>query len=174
MAVIESSLLDHRERLLAYIRGKIADPTVAEDILQDSLLKALRAAPALQDEEKLLPWFYRIINNTIIDLYRHRHVRSKHIGEYEEGSIPHVDEADVATLCGCFRELLPALKPEYAELIEHLDLSEGDPEQVADRLGITRNNLKVRRHRARQALRQRLEESCRMCATHGCLDCTCS
>jgi hypothetical protein len=26
---------------------------------------------------------------------------------------------------------------------------------------------------ARQALKQRLEETCRICAVHGCLDCTC-
>ena len=44
--------------------------------------------------------------------------------------------------------------------------------QASD-LGITPNNLKVRRHRARRALRARLEETCRICAAHGCLDCTC-
>ncbi len=67
----------------------------------------------------------------------------------------------------------PALKPEYAELIEKMELADGDPAQVAKQLGINRNNLKVRRHRARQALRERLEETCRVCAKHGCLDCTC-
>jgi len=44
---------------------------------------------------------------------------------------------------------------------------------VAKELGITPNNLKVRRHRARQQLRERLEEVCRTCAKHGCLDCSC-
>jgi hypothetical protein len=47
------------------------------------------------------------------------------------------------------------------------------PEVVSTELPITRNNLTVRLHRARQQLRERLEASCRMCATHGCLDCTC-
>jgi RNA polymerase sigma-70 factor (ECF subfamily) len=31
----------------------------------------------------------------------------------------------------------------------------------------------VRLHRARAALKTRLEQSCGTCATHGCLDCTC-
>jgi DNA-directed RNA polymerase specialized sigma24 family protein len=38
---------------------------LAEDVLQTSLLKALRAAPDLRDEKKLLPWFYQILNRSI-------------------------------------------------------------------------------------------------------------
>lgn len=68
---------------------------------------------------------------------------------------------------------MPTLKPEYAALIEELELTDSDPARVAERLGITLNNLKVRRHRARQALRKRLEETCRTCAEHRCLNCTC-
>ena len=76
-------------------------------------------------------------------------------------------------MCECFRELLTVMKPEYAELIDRLELQPGDPSLVAQQLNIQPNNLKVRRHRARQALKQRLEETCRTCAVHGCLDCTC-
>ena len=59
-----------------------------------------------------------------------------------------------AVLCACFVPLVGALKPEYAELIELLDLRGEVTEAAAARLGITPNNLKVRRHRARQALPQ--------------------
>lgn len=172
---ITSKLLGHREQLLAYIRRRVADSALAEDVLQDSLLKALRAAPDLRDEEKLVPWFYRVLNNAITDVYRRKHVEAKYVEK--NADIPeHIAEPepeDHAALCTCFRELIPALKPEYAELIEKMELSNGDPAQVAAQLGINRNNLKVRRHRARQALRERLEETCRVCAKHGCLDCTC-
>ena len=87
---------------------------------------------------------------------------------------PAVEPEDETVLCECFRGLIPTLKAEYAELIEALDLGAESPEAAARRLGITSNNLKVRRHRARQALRKRLDETCRSCAEHGCLDCTCS
>ena len=80
---------------------------------------------------------------------------------------------DDAELCACFERLVPTLKPEYADLIQAVELGHEAPEQMAGRLGITSNNLKVRRHRARQALRRKLEETCRACAEHGCLDCTC-
>jgi RNA polymerase sigma-70 factor (ECF subfamily) len=172
---IVSSLLSHRERLLAYVRKRISDPGLAEDVLQESLLKALRAEPALRDEARLVPWFYRILNNAITDVYRRRHVEAKYLEVSTEipETVADLQPEDEAALSACFRELIPTLKPEYAELIERLELAGGDPAQVAEHLGINRNNLKVRRHRARQALRQRLEETCRLCAKHGCLDCTC-
>jgi RNA polymerase sigma factor (sigma-70 family) len=167
-------LFEQRSRLLAYVQSKVKDANIAEDVLQESLVKALRAAPELRDEEKLLPWFYQVLNNAIIDVYRRQQVEIKSLQKIADEQLLE-DEAEAErVLCACFRDLIPTLKPEYASLIEELELSDGDPTQVAAQLGITPNNLKVRRHRARQALRQRLEESCRVCAKHGCLDCTCT
>ena len=166
-------LLHHNNRLLAYVRSKVNDPDLAEDVLQDSLLKAMRAAPNLRDNEKLLPWFYSILNNAITDVYRRQQVETRSLQQIAREQLSDEQSEAERILCACFRDLIPTLKPEYGELIEQLELTNGDPSQVAAELGITPNNLKVRRHRARQALRQRLEARCRVCATHGCLDCTC-
>lgn len=171
--VLETILVDERAKLLAFVRKKISDPELAEDVLQDSLLKAIRSAPELQDKERIIPWLYRIVNNAIIDTYRHQEVETRYLEIYGPREELVVEPEEEATLCACFRALLPSLPADYGEIIETLELNEGDPAAVADHLQITRNNLKVRRHRARQALRQRLEETCRVCAKHGCLDCTC-
>jgi RNA polymerase sigma-70 factor (ECF subfamily) len=172
--VIEQ-LLHHQNRLLAYVQSKVKDPNLAEDVLQESLLKAMRAAPELREEAKLLPWFYSILNNAVTDIYRRQQVEQRSLQQVAQEQLLEAEPGPEAEqiLCACFRDLIPTLKPEYGELIEQLELSDRDPAQVATQLGITPNNLKVRRHRARQALRQRLEESCRVCAKHGCLDCTC-
>ncbi len=174
----EDVLLRHRGKLLGFIQKRVSDPDLAEDVLQEGLLKALRSVGDLRDEERLLPWFYRILKNAIIDTYRKRSVETRYLESYAREKALETSEleaasGDEAVLCECFRELLPSLKPEYAELIDQLELQPGDPAQVAERLNILPNNLKVRRHRARQALKQRLEETCRTCAVHGCLDCTC-
>jgi len=169
---IEVRLLDARAQFLGYIRKRIEDPDLAEDILQDSLLRAVRAAPELRDEERLIPWFYRVLQNAIVDAYRRRGVEQARIVATEIPEIAAEPEHD-AELCACFERLIPTLKPEYAAVIHAAELGGESPEQVAARLGITTNNLKVRRHRARQALRRKLEETCRTCADHGCLDCTC-
>ena len=168
-----AQLLDAREKFLGYIRKRVADPELAEDLLQDSLLRAVQSAPNLRDEDHLVPWFRSILRNAITDAYRRRGVERRYVGDAEADDIPDQTE-DEAVLCACFEPLVPTLKAEYAELIQALDLAGEAPEATAARLGISPNNLKVRRHRARQALRKRLEETCRTCATHGCLDCTCT
>ena len=168
-----TALLAGRERFLAYLRRRLPDPELAEDVLQDSLLWALRSADRLRDEERLLHWFFRILHNAVVDAYRARAARpgDTDIALFED--IEAEPPEELPALCACLGELLPALKPEYAALIRSLELEQAEPALEAARLGITANNLKVRRHRARQALRRRLEETCRVCAEHHCLDCTC-
>ena len=168
-------LLDHLDALREFVRQRIDEPELAADVLQESLLKALRASGDLREEDRLLPWFYRILRNGIVDAYRNRGLDDdyleKHGAEMTDAAL---EDPGVSTkVCACLHALVPALKPEYAELIRELDLGEATPAELAERLGITRNNLKVRHHRAREQLRKRLEESCRVCAVHGCLDCTC-
>ena len=173
MQPVEEILLNHRGKLLGFIQSRVPDPDLAEDVLQEGLLKALRAADDLRDEDRLLPWFYRILNHAIIDTFRKRSVETRYLDNYAREMDLEAQPEHEAALCECFRALLPSLKPDYAELIDQLELQPNDPGQIARQLNIQPNNLKVRRHRARQALRQRLEETCRTCAVHGCLDCTC-
>ena len=68
------ALLASRAQLVAYVRRRVNDPDLAEDIVHDGLLRALRAAPALRDRERLLPWFYQVLRNAVVDEYRRRDV----------------------------------------------------------------------------------------------------
>lgn len=175
---VEAILGGARSQFLAFVRKRVDDPDLAEDILQDALLRAVQGAGDLRDDERLVAWFYAILRNAITDAYRRRDVRRRRVVSLDEQideptAEPDDPEDAVRVLCECFRTLLPALKPEYSAVIEAVDLREEPPSTVAERLGITQNNLNVRRHRARAALRDRLEETCRTCSVHGCLDCTC-
>lgn len=170
---LEDEVLPHRQELLNFILSKVSDPVLAEDILQDSLLKALNSLPDLEDERKLLSWFYQIVRNKIIDHYRRSGTEAKQMEKYALESSFYDSGEEEKKVCQCFKDLLPHLKPEYALLIKEMDLGNEQPELVADRLGITRNNLKVRRHRARQQLHDQLEKTCGKCAEKGCVDCEC-
>ena len=77
------------------------------------------------------------------------------------------------TVCACPERLFPTIRPAYAELLRRLDLPGESLDVVARDLTLTKNNLTVRLHRARQALRAALEASCGLCAEPGCLHCTC-
>ena len=172
---IEALLVENHSRLLGFVRSKVDDLDLAEDILQDSLVKALRAAPDLRDEERMTSWFYRIVRNGITDAHRKSAARGRGRERLAGAEVEeHPTPEDEARLCGCFRSLLPTLKPEYAEVIEAMDLGNVETVEMARRLDITTNNLKVRRHRARRQLRRRLETTCRVCAEHGCTDCSCT
>ena len=174
MNTIENHLLDNVKEYLGFARKRVSDPELAADAVQESLLKALKAADQIRDEENAKAWFYRILRRTIIDLYRRRDAQDRALTELEHelNAPPDVEEERI--VCACMERLLPMLGPQYADVIRQLDLDEKSPEAVAETLGISRNNLNVRLHRARQQLKQRLEETCRVCARHGCLDCDCA
>jgi RNA polymerase sigma-70 factor (ECF subfamily) len=173
MQPIETQLLQELEKFTNFVRSRVGDPHLAADVVQDSLLKAVRSADQLRDDESVPAWFYRILRRSIIDLYRRRAVNQAALErlERELGSPPDAEEERVA--CRCVETLIPTLHPEYGELIRRLDLGGETPEQVGAALNMTANNLRVRHHRARKQLRERLEQTCRLCAKHGCLDCTC-
>lgn len=173
MSKLEEQLLKNLDQFTAFARRRVGDPDLAADLVQDSLLKALKSADALRDNESAVAWFYRILRRTIVDLYRRRDASRRALERLEAGWNEPPTAEEHRTACACVVALLPTLKPEYAKLVAHLDLEGQSPESVAADLGITPNNLRVRHHRARQQLRERLEATCRLCAKHGCLDCHC-
>lgn len=172
MAEMETALLDSLNAFLAFARKRLNDPELAADAVQDALLKALKAPDAPSDQEKLVPWFYQILRRTIIDLYRRKATRSEALENFaKEQSTPSPE--DEQQVCECFGPLLATLPGQYAQVLNAVDLEGREPKQVAEDLELSWNNLNVRLHRARTALRKRLEETCRACSVHGCLDCTC-
>jgi RNA polymerase sigma factor (sigma-70 family) len=169
-----TSLLKNVDEFTGFARKRLADPELAADAVQESLLKALKAADQIRDEENAKAWFYRILRRTIIDLYRRRDARDRALAELEKELDPPPDTEEERIVCACMERLLPLMTPQYSVLLQRIDLNEESPDSVAASLGITRSNLNVRLHRARQQLKRRLEENCRVCAKHACLDCHCS
>ncbi len=157
----------------AFAQNRLGDAELAADVVQDALLKALRAEANLADDDNLVAWFYRILRNTITDLHRKKAAQAKALEQFGHELAAEPDEESRRILCGCLRRLLPTLKPEYAEVVQRMDFDGHSTDAVAAGLGVTPGNLKVRLHRARQQLKERLIETCQLCATHGCLDCQC-
>jgi len=173
MRQIETQLLQELEKFTNFVRARVGDPHLAADVVQDSLLKAVKSTEQLRDDESATAWFYRILRRSIIDLYRRRAANQGALERLERELDSPPDNEEERVACGCVATLIPTLNPEYGELIRRLDLGGETPEQVGGALGLNANNLRVRHHRARKQLRERLEQTCRLCAKHGCLDCTC-
>ena len=173
MATIETELLENVREFTAFARKRLRDPELAADVVQESLLKALRSSDQLRDQENAKAWFYRILRRTIIDLYRRCDVPDRAIEDLERELDGVQNREEERVVCSCMERLLTRMAAQYSELIRRIDLNDENSDLVAVELGITKNNSNVRLHRARQQLKERLEENCRVCAVHGCLDCHC-
>ena len=169
-------LVDNHRRFLGFLERRVGSREVAEDILQDAFVRGLAGASRLRDEDSVVAWFYRTLRNAITDHWRRRAAEQRatdRVANDGESSAPAADDELLNAVCGCVREMLDTLKPEYAEAIRSVDLEEMSVKAFAEAAGITPNNASVRLYRGREALREQLRRSCGTCATHGCLDCTC-
>lgn len=163
----------HRE-FLAFLERRVESRAVAEDILQAAFTRGLERGGDVQDE-KVVAWFYRVLRNAVIDHYRQRSSTARAMEAWGR-EFPDVQEPEAELrreICHCVSGLLETLKPEYREALRIVDLQEGKLKDLAQQSGITAENAAVRVHRARAALRRRIEQACGTCSVHGCLDCSC-
>jgi len=176
--LVHALVQNHRE-FRSFLSRRVSNEAIADEIFQQSLLKAIESQKTLEKEESVIPWFYRILRNSLIDYYRAHATEAKKYDGYlnelvsaEETASAPADELTDA-ICRCLKGLLPTLRPAYAEVIRRVDLDGEALDEVAKKLGLTLNNLSVRLHRAREAMRKSLVRTCGTCTEHACLDCTC-
>ena len=172
-------LLTHESAFRGFIRRRVGDEAVAEDLLQQSMIRAVQSHHAVRNDDSVVAWFYKILRHALIDYYRSKGAEARRDEAFlqeltlsGDDKEPSLDEMK-ATVCICLHRLLPKLRANYADLIRRIDLEDESPKRVAEELKISQSNLTVRLHRARQALRASLELSCGICSKHGCLNCTC-
>lgn len=122
-----------------------------------------------------MPWFYATLRNAVTDHYRRDQTRSRRLDAFaRELERERAREAEVdREICACVTRVAGTLKPEYADALRHIEVDGASLKEYAAERGLTPGNAGVRVHRARQALKVRLAESCGLCAEHGCVDCTC-
>ncbi len=168
-------MANHR-RFLSFLRKRVESEAVAEDILQAALARGLEKRGQLREDENIVAWFYRLLRNALVDHYRAREAstRATERASVERTEASSLDDGLHQEVCACMTGLIETLKPEYATALKDVDLGEKPVAAYAGAQGISGNNARVRLHRARKALHARLLEACGTCATHGCLDCTCS
>ncbi|MDT7858036.1 sigma-70 family RNA polymerase sigma factor [Rubrivirga sp. S365] len=170
-ALLDQTLAAQGDALVAYVRQRLG-PGAAEDVVQDALLRLAEHAPELDDQAGLTRWLWRVVRNATTDVHR----RAEAAGRREDAWAADQPDAvmppgEEATLCACYRPLLDDLDPAHADLLR-AELGGEPPAALAGRLGVSAGALRVRRHRARRQLGERLADVCRACA--GCLDCSCA
>jgi RNA polymerase sigma-70 factor (ECF subfamily) len=172
-------ILNARASFLSFLRKRIGDTNIAQDLFQQSVLRAIERQSSLRRREDAVAWFLSILRHNLIDHLRKHAVEAKGKKAYRQalirsghGKVPPFEEVG-DNPCRCAYVLLPTLRSSYAELIRRIDLDGESSKTVAQDLAITRNNVRVRLHRARQVLRARLVRFCGPCCERSCRNCRC-
>jgi len=169
---IARTLAANHDRFLRFLERRVGRRDLAEEILQDAFVRGLARADSIQASESAVAWFYRLLRNAQVDHHRRADSERRALEAAAREPLPD-DEELMRTVCDCVDGLLATLKPEYAQAIRSVDMEGVRVTRFAAEAGITPGNAAVRVHRARQALKKRVEESCGTCAEHACLDCEC-
>ncbi|MDQ3171951.1 MAG: sigma-70 family RNA polymerase sigma factor [Acidobacteriota bacterium] len=167
-------LLENHRQFLAFLQKRVGDRALAEDILQDAFVRTLDKVASVPDEA-VVPWFYATLRNAVVDRYRRDQSRGRALESFSHELARQRDAAsDIdCEICACVSRVAATLKPEYADALARVEMGGASLKDYASEAGLTPNNAGVRVHRARQALKRKMMESCGLCAEHGCVDCTC-
>lgn len=127
----------------------------AEEIYQEALTKAFVSIGKFKGESSFSTWIWTITKNSYIDFMSEsrKFAALDSIENFEPSSdIPAELELIREDRAKMLRRLISELPVSYSEVITLIDLQEMDHSEAAELLGIDKNLLKVRLHRARNAL----------------------
>lgn len=149
-----------RRGLLASIRHKVRDPQLAEDLLQDVFVKALRALRTGRAPGSLPAWLHQVVSTTVADHYRSRRLEFDSLEEEPADEVPD-DVAAFQALATCMEPLVATLPPLYRDALVGADFQGQRLAALADTAGgVSVSAIKSRVSRARAMLRERLLRCC--------------
>ncbi len=157
-------------RLMAFSVRTCSNVDNAEDVFQDTLLKAYQALGDLREPKALRTWLYRVAaNNCRMMRRKDRAPRKISLDDYkppgwEDGELVEVpdwsdlpdDAAARAELKRAFEDGLAELPAEYRMVLLMRDVEGMSTKETAEALEIGESAVKMRLHRARMALRHHL------------------
>jgi RNA polymerase sigma-70 factor, ECF subfamily len=147
----------------------LGDEQDAEDVLQETYLKALRSLPTFEGRSSLMTWLYRIAVNEALMAVRRRKPQAVSVEEPDPDDEAETQEMEIVDFC-CLPEgeLLSAeSRQALDQAVQHLpanlrvvfvmrDMEGLSIQNTAEALGLSENNVKTRLLRARLRLRQEL------------------
>jgi len=137
----------------------------AEEIAQDIFVKAYRALADFKGTSKFSTWLYTIVNNTCITFLRKKRLQTHSLDN--EGVFEVADSQDSGLRANMVEQkskvamvnnAISLLNGDDAEIITLFYKSEQSLEEIAQILGLETNTAKVRLHRARTRLKEKMQQ----------------
>jgi RNA polymerase sigma factor (sigma-70 family) len=157
-----SLLIDkYKNRAFSMLVRMLKNEMDAEEVLQDSFLKAFNGLMNFKNEAKFSTWFYRIVYNTALTrlsgkLRKMENETSSIDDNLELQSDYDHNNTEKADLNNFINETIKQLPPKYASVINLFYIEGISCEEISDIMNITVANVKVILHRSRNALKDLL------------------
>lgn len=174
-AGVVDTLIGNHRAFLRHLERRLHSRDEAEDVLQDFYLRVMAKAKQIKEPGSTRAWLYKVLASVLADYFRKRASEKRRMLGVPDANWRSIldDGAVDSIICDCVHDLLPGIKNEYAVVLRRADLLQEPRSKIAEELGTTQANIRVRLHRARQAMRKLLELSCLSCPEHGFLKCDC-
>lgn len=151
----------YRAELVRFVNRRVNDPTAADDIVHDVLVKALSQLATLDDRAKLRAWLFRITRNAIVDHYRARRP-TEQLPDEPRAELPAETKQAEQELARCLEPLLGALPSPYRQALTLAEVDGLAQREIAKREGLSLSGAKSRVQRARKMLRDALLACCQV------------
>lgn len=158
--------------IFSLIFRMVRDRELAEDLAQETFIKALNAIESYRPEFKFSSWIFKIANNSAIDHLRRRELDTLSLDGSPHAETPDAIEATVLQigdrqetpletveakeLGGAIEVAIARLRPEYRACILLRHVEGRAYEEIAEIMGLPLGTVKTYIHRARNELRQLL------------------
>ena len=158
----EELLNRYKNQIFSFIFRMIRNPEDAEDLAQDTFIKAFRGLNSYNPSYPFITWLFRIAHNTCVDFLR---AKKPQILSIDDENTPDIADGPDSTHKTVelklqqedAEKLLAALPPLYSEVLL-LQFREDMPiHQIAEILQIPEGTVKVRLFRAKALIRKRLQ-----------------
>ncbi len=155
----EALVLPHLDALYGAAVRMTRHRQDAEDLVQETCLRAYRFLDRLDDEGRCRAWLFRILTNTFINLYR-KAQRAPETVALEEGDAEAAASREEVSLEAVMDDELKAaldtLPDDYRTAVLLSDVEEFSYEEIAGMLGCPIGTVRSRIHRGRNLLRTHL------------------
>jgi RNA polymerase sigma-70 factor (ECF subfamily) len=153
------NLADQRDNLYRIAYSWCHNPALADDLVQDTLSKALKHSGQLRDPHTMKPWLYRILSNCWRDHFR----RSRETVDIDDVILVETDtpdrQHDRQQLIHRVRAAIALLPMGQRQVLTLVDLEGCSYLEVAQILDVPLGTVMSRLSRARNALKGRLLEA---------------
>lgn len=158
---VASAWPEVENRLRAFLRARVDEPAVADDLLQEVFLRAWQGR--LESPGRLMAWLYRITRNVLTDYRRlARHRREVGGKDPDTLDLPWEEDEQIAEreLARCLEPMIRRLPDSYREALELVDLQGLTQQAAARRAELSLPGMKSRVQRGRRQLQTMLLDCC--------------